>query len=432
MEQSAQGRKDAPPGLDPSERAVGRRLSHLERVRVLDVTRALAGPYAGMVLGDLGAEVVKIEPIEGDPTREHPPHEFGGDSGYFLAANRNKRSLSVDLRQEEGREILSQLVSGSDVVLDNLRVRQRRALGLDFETLQKINPGIVACSLTGFGSEGPYADRPAYDIVVEALAGVMSLTGPLGGPSVRAGVPIGDIVAGLYAVVGILSGLEHRRAHGRGTHVDISMLDCQISLLSYLAQYYLLSGEVAQHQGSGHVGNPMYDSFSTADGSEIVMNAGNDDKFHAVCEVLGRPDIARDPRFAHRRERLANRATLEKLIREEIQRRAEQELYDALLAAGVPCAPINTIDRALQDSQVRFREMVVQVPHHSGGTYLGLGSPVKSKDAVGGPFLSAPARGMDSAALLRQLGYDDGDIERLCRDGVVGAGRPEARPRDRG
>jgi CoA:oxalate CoA-transferase len=398
---------------------VGKRLAHLKGVRVLDVTRALAGPYAGMLLGDLGAEVIKIEPLEGDPTRGNPPYEFGGDGGYFLAANRNKVSIAINLRTDQGREIISRLVRTSDIVLDNLRTRQRTALGLDYASLAAVNPRIVSCSLTGFGSQGPYAARPAYDIVVEALAGVMSLTGPLGGPSVRAGVPIGDIVAGLYSVIGVLSGLQHREAHGKGTHIDISMLDCQVSLLSYLAQYYLLSGDVAEHQGSGHVGNPMYDSFSTSDGKEIVMNAGNDDKFRAVCEVLGRPELVADPRFATRKERLAHRQELQAIMREEMGKRAERELYEAYLAAGVPSAPINSIDRALADPQVRYRDMVVRIPHHSGAPFLGLGSPVKSEDAEGDPFTSPPAKGTATTKLLAEVGYTTREIDELRRAGVV-------------
>lgn len=404
---------------DPGAFDVGKRLTHLEGVRVLDVTRALAGPFAGMVLGDLGADVIKIEPLGGDPTREHPPYEFGGDGGYFLAANRNKHSIALNLRSDEGREVMSRLVRTSDIVLDNLRTRQRTSLGLDFATLSALNPMIVSCSLTGFGSGGPYADRPAYDIVVEALAGVMSLTGPIGGPSVRAGVPIGDIVAGMYAVIGMLSGLQHRREHGTGTHVDISMLDCQVSLLSYLAQYYLLSGDVATHQGSGHVGNPMYDSFKTLDGKEIVMNAGNDDKFQAVCKVLGREDVASDPRFADRRGRLEHRAELQDIMRSEMGKRTERDLYAAYLAVGVPSAPINSIDRALADPQVRHRGMVVQIPHHSGTPFLSLGSPVKSEDAEGAPFLSPPAKGMDTTRLLAEIGYSAEDVDELERKGVV-------------
>src|ERR1700761_2683631 len=210
----------------------GRRLGLLDGIKVLDLTRFLAGPFAGMVLADLGASVLKVEQVSGDSTRDTPPYFFNGDSAYFLSVNRNKESIALNLRSAGGAEVLRRLVAEADVILDNLREPQRVALGLSYPQLEKINPRIISCSVTGFGSDGPYADRPAYDIVVEALGGIMSLTGPVGGPSVRAGVPIGDITAGLYAAIGTLAGLSSRQATGHGVHVDVGMLDCQISLLS--------------------------------------------------------------------------------------------------------------------------------------------------------------------------------------------------------
>ena len=408
---------------------VGRSLDYLRGVRVVDMTRALAGPFCGMMLADLGAEVVKLEPTGGDPTRTHPPYEYGGDGGYFLAVNRNKKSIAVDLKTPEGHEVFERLMATTDVLVDNLRYEHRKAIGVDFESLERLNPAIVSCSITGFGSDGPYRDRPAYDIIVEAMAGVMSLTGPEGGPSVRAGVPIGDLVAGMYGVIGALAGLERRRATGKGSHVDVSMLDCQISLLSYLAQYHFLGGMVASHQGRGHVGNPMYNAFETADTNaatglknEIVMNAGNDDKFAATCRVLGRPELADDPRFLHRKERLANRDALEAVIQSEIQKWTAKELYEALVEAEVPVAPINSIDGALTDPQVRHREMVVKVPHRDGGEYLALGAPVKSEDAVGEVFLSPPAIGGQTADLMVELGYSADEVAALADRGIVVVG----------
>ena len=408
--------------IQPGSLPEGRRLNHLQGIKVVDMTRALAGPFGGMILSDLGADVIKVEPLTGDPTRGHPPYSHGGDGGYFLTNNRNKRSIAVNLREPEAREIVLGLVKDADVLLDNLRGPQRSALGLEFSQLEKVNPQIVSCSITGFGSDGPYADRPAYDIVVEALAGVMSLTGPSAGPSVRSGVPIGDLVAGLYAVIGTLSGLEHRRAHGKGTHIDIGMLDCQVSLLSYLAQYYLLSGFVAGHQGTGHVDNPMYDSFVTKDGREIVTNAGYDDAFEALCKVIGRPEVSTDPRFVHRKERLANREALQEIIRAEVRNWDIEELYQALLEAEVPAAPIHALDEALDDPQVRHRNMVVQVPHRVGEPFVSVGSPVKSEDSPGEPYFSPPAIGGDTGDLLAGLGYGEQAIRDLAERGVIRLG----------
>jgi CoA:oxalate CoA-transferase len=283
----------APTFEDSPDIGRGKRLSLLKDVKVLDLTHFLAGPFGGMVLADMGASVLKVEQLVGDSVRKSPPYFFEGDSAYFLAINRNKDSIALDLRTPEGQEVLRRLVLRSDVVLDNLRAPQRAALGLSYENLERINPRIVSCSITGFGSDGPYSDRPAYDIIVEALGGIMSVTGPVGGPSVRAGVPIGDIVAGLYAAIGTLAGLESRRATGHGTHIDISMLDCQVSLLSYLAQYYLTGGLVATHQGKAHVSIPTYNTFATKDSREIVIAANTEGMWKALCQVLGREDRRR-------------------------------------------------------------------------------------------------------------------------------------------
>ena len=270
-----------------------------------------------MILADLGAHVTKVEPLTGDATRRSPPYFFQGDSAYFLAINRNKRSLALDIKSPQGRDILRRLVASSDVILDNLRAEQRSAVGLGFDDLQQINPAIVSCSITGFGSDGPYRDRPAYDIIVEAMGGIMSLTGPVGGPSVRAGVPIGDITASLYAAIGTLAGLEARRAHGHGVHIDVGMLDCQISLLSYLAQYYLTGGLVASHQGREHVSIPTYNTFGSRDGREVVVAANTEAMWISLCRVLGREDLPGDARFRTSASRLQHRDELVAILQAE-------------------------------------------------------------------------------------------------------------------
>lgn len=405
--------------MPTDELPAGRRTGLLDGVRVLDLTRFLAGPFAGMVLGDLGAEVIKVEQMTGDSTRYNPPYYFEGDSAYFLSINRNKKSIAIDLKSAAGRKILHDLVRTADVIIDNLRAPQRQALGLSFETLREINPAIVSTSVTGFGSDGPYEDRPAYDIIVEALAGVMSLTGPIGGPSLRAGVPIGDITAGLYAVIGVLAGLESQRRTGQGSHVDVGMLDCQVSLLSYLAQYYLVGGVVPAHQGREHVSIPTYNTFVAGDGIEIVVAANTQEMWCSLCEVLGRTDLVEDPRFPDNAARLNHKAEVVAQLQSEIAKWNAEDLHHALVEAGVPVAPINTVDAALNDPQVRHRAMVVRAPHHSGKSFVTLGVPIKSETTATSEFLSPPALGADSVTLLDELGYTAEQARELAAQGVV-------------
>lgn len=406
----------------PSEPDVGfgQRSSLLSGVKVVDLTHFLAGPFGSMILADMGADVLKVEPITGDTTRRTPPYFFEGDSAYFLSANRNKRSIALNLRAEAGREVLRKIIADADIVLDNMRVGQREKLGLTFAELEKINPRIVSCSINGFGSDGPYNDRPAYDIIVEAMSGVMSLTGPVGGPSVRAGVPIGDITAGLYAAIAALGGLEHRRRTGKGQHIDVSMLDSQISLLSYLAQYYLTGGLVATHQGRAHVSIPTYNTFATKDDSEVVIAANTQEMWRALCDALGRADLVDDPRFASGADRLANKDALLPILEAEFLKWTTEEIDTALVAAAVPVAPINGVDVALENEQVRHREMVVKVRHRSGKDFLTVGTPLKPDDAPGGEFLSPPALGGDTEAVLGELGYSASEISALAGAGAIG------------
>ncbi len=413
-------RADSPP-----DAGFGRRASLLSEVKVVDLTGFLAGPFAGMILADLGADVTKVEPLTGDATRRSPPYFFQGDSAYFLAINRNKRSLAMDIKSAQGRDVLRRLVATSDVILDNLRAEQRAAVGLGFEDLQKINPGIVSCSITGFGSDGPYRDRPAYDIIVEAMGGIMSLTGPVGGPSVRAGVPIGDITASLYAAIGTLAGLEARRAHGHGVHVDVGMLDCQISLLSYLAQYYLTGGLVASHQGREHVSIPTYNTFGSKDGREVVVAANTEGMWRALCRVLHREDLPADERFATSGSRLQHRDELVAILQAETRTWDADDLYQALVDADVPAAPINSIDVTLRDPQVAHRQMVVRVPHRGGGDYLSLASPIKTGGEPGEHFSSPPGLGDDTEAVLRDLGYTPQQVADFLAAGAVGSPHPD-------
>lgn len=399
---------------------IGQRTSLLSGVRVVDLTRFLAGPFGSMILGDIGADVIKVEMLTGDTTRVIPPHSFQGDSAYFLSINRNKKSVAVDLKTKAGREVVQRLIASADIVLDNLRLAQRRELGLEYSQLKSVKPDIISCSLTAFGSEGPYEDRPGYDMVVQALSGVMSLTGEEGGKSVRAGVPIGDVVAGLYLVIGALGALEHRRATGEGQHIDVGMLDCQVSLLTYLASYYFVGGVVAGHQGRGHLSLATYNTFETSDGAEIVVCANTQAMWESLCGVLGRKELIDDPDYRTTVDRLNHKSALLAILGAEFAKWSIADIYPALVAAEVPAAPIQAIDQVLSDEQVLLRNMVVDVPHRKGGSYRAVGSPIKSSIATTGPFLSPPGIGEHTEHVLQDIGFSADEIAELVRTVAIG------------
>jgi CoA:oxalate CoA-transferase len=388
----------------------------LDGIRVLDLTRFLAGPFGSMILADMGADVVKVEPPDGDSTRVLPPYFVGDDSAYFLSINRNKRSIVVDLTTSGGQRVLKRLVEHSDVVLDNLRPRQRSRLGVSYEQLRAINPRVVACSLTGFGSDGPYRDRPAYDIVVQALSGVMSLTGEPGSPSVRSGVPIGDLVAGMYLAVGVLGAVVERQRSGVGQHIDVAMLDGQVSFLSYLASYYFVSGVVPGHQGRAHESIPTYNTFEAADGVELVVAANTDEMWKSLCGVLGLDHLVDEERFATNADRLRHRDELVPLLVAAFKARDADAWYEALTAAGVPSAPINTLDRVKRDPQVAHRRMIMDVPHRSDATMQTLGNPVKASRTYSDDYRSPPGLGEHTRQVLAEAGFSPAEIDALAAD----------------
>jgi CoA:oxalate CoA-transferase len=408
-------------GYDTAEPALGRRASLLSDVTVLDLTTVLAGPFGSMILADLGATVVKIERLSGDPTREVAPYYLGGDSAYFLSVNRNKLSMGVDLKSRDGRRVLERLVQGSDVVLDNLRVRQRHNLGLSYEQISVVNPRVIGCSLTGFGSDGPYRDRGAYDMVIQALSGVMSLTGEDGGPSVRSGVPVGDLVAGMYMVIGVLAALAEREASGKGQHIDIGMLDCSVSLLTYLASYYFIGGLVPSHQGRGHVSVPTYNTFVTGDSEDLVICADTQPMWVALCTVLRRGDLVDEVHFKDNPTRLAHKEELLAILRAEVSKWSLNDLYTELVTAGVPAAPINRVDQVMKDPQLLSRGMVVGVPHRNGGTYRAVGSPVKCSRSAADTFLPPPGLGEHSRVIMRRAGFSEAEIDAFIQSGSVGS-----------
>ena len=363
----------------------------LRGIRVLDLTRMLAGPYATMLLADMGAEVIKVEDPAGDPIRRMgPPFEPDGRSAYFMAVNRNKKSVVLDLRTERDRERFLQLVRTADAVVDNFRAGVMEKLGLTPGHLRAVRPDLVTCSLTAFGSDGPYRDRPGFDLVLQAMGGGMSITGEPGGLPARSGVPIGDLAGGIFAALAVCAALLRRERTGEGEHVDLSLLDVQVSLLTYVGQYYLTDGRVPGPVGSGHQSVVPYQAFRTADGHVVIAVFG-ENFWPPLCRALDLEDLI--GRYPDNATRHARRDEVVDCLQRRLLERTTDEWVGVLWAAGVPSGPVNTVDRALHDPQVRHRGMVV-----SDGERELLGNPIKT----GAPdtFAPAPALGQHDAELL--------------------------------
>lgn len=392
-----------------------------EGVRVLDLSRMLAGPYGSMLLADMGAEVIKVEePDGGDPMRVMgPPFLPDGDSAYFLSINRNKKSLALDLTKAAGRDVFLDLAAEADVVWENFRPGVMERLGLAYAALARVNPRVVMCSISAYGQDGPYRDWPAFDLALQAMGGAMSVTGEDGGPPVRMGLPMGDLAGGMFGAFAVSGALFRRERTGRGAHVDLSLLDCQVSLLTYMAQYFWTDGRVPRPLGSGHASVVPYGALATRDGHLIVAIFA--EKFWAgFCGAVERPEWERDARFATNRDRVAHRAELTALVEARFRELTTEEWLRRLHAAGVPAAPILPVDRVLDDPQVRHRRLVVELEHPRHGALSTLGTPIKVDGALETP-LAPPARlGEHTDAVLRDLlKYPAERIAALRREGVV-------------
>jgi crotonobetainyl-CoA:carnitine CoA-transferase CaiB-like acyl-CoA transferase len=389
----------------------------LAGIKVLDLSRIMAAPWATQVLADLGADVIKVErPGAGDDTRGWGPpflKDSAGnptrDAGYFLSVNRGKRSLTLDIAKPEGQAIVRDLASRSDIVLENFKAGALERYGLDHASLSAVNPQLIYCSVTGFGQDGPRRDQAAYDFAIQAMGGLMSVTGerpdaPGGGPQ-KVGVPIVDLMTGMYAAVAVLAALNRRHATGQGEYIDLAMLDVQAAFLANQAMNWLMSGRVPQQGGNRHPNIQPQDVFACADG-QIVLACGNDGQFAKLCEVLGRPEWATDARFAANAGRVRNLAALMELLAPRLREFPKADLTRALDDAGVPCGPINTVPEVFDDPQVRHRDMLRHLPHPVAGQVPSVVSPLRFANAPLKFDRAPPTLGQHTASILTELGFD--------------------------
>ncbi|MBI6921401.1 CoA transferase [Pseudomonas monteilii] len=403
-------------------------LSHL---RVLDLSRVLAGPWSGQILADLGADVIKVErPGSGDDTRAWGPPflkdaagENTSEAAYYLSANRNKRSVTIDFTQPEGQRLVRELAAKSDIVIENFKVGGLAAYGLDYQSLKAINPQLIYCSITGFGQTGPYAKRAGYDFMIQGLGGLMSLTGrPEGeegaGP-VKVGVALTDILTGLYSTVAMLAALAHREQTGVGQHVDMALLDVQVACLANQAMNYLTTGNPPSRLGNAHPNIVPYQDFPTADG-DFILTVGNDGQFRKFAEVAGQPQWADDPRFVTNKQRVANRAELIPLIRQATVFKTTAEWVSQLEAAGVPCGPINDLAQMFQDPQVLARGLAVSIAHPLAGSVPQVASPIRLSETPVEYRRAPPLLGEHTEVVLEEvLGLEAGEVQRLRDAGVL-------------
>ncbi|MGR0186608.1 CaiB/BaiF CoA transferase family protein [Azospirillum aestuarii] len=396
----------------------------LSHVRVLELSRVLAGPWAAQTLADLGADVIKVErPGAGDDTRAWGPPWAGEESAYFLSTNRGKRSITIDFERPEGQELVRKLVAQADVVIENFKVGGLVKYGLDYDSLKAINPGLVYCSITGFGQDGPYAKRAGYDFMIQGMGGLMSITGQpdaeAGGGPVKVGVAVTDVFTGLYATVGVLGALAHRERTGEGQWVNLALLDVQVAVLANQAMNYLVGGKAPQRLGNAHPNIVPYQAFATLDG-HIILAVGNDGQFAKFCQVAGRPELAQDPRYATNPARVANRKELVPILELLLEQRTSRDWLSALEAVGVPCGPINDVSQVFADPHVRARNIHQDLPHPTAGTVPTVASPIRYSATPIEHTVAPPTLGQHTDAVLEQaLGLCAADIAALREKGVV-------------
>jgi formyl-CoA transferase/CoA:oxalate CoA-transferase len=398
----------------------------LQGVRVLDLTRALAGPFCTLMLGDYGADVIKIElPGTGDDTRQWGPPFIGPEmvkeSAYFLSINRNKRSLTLNFKEPQAQEIFLKLAQGADVVVENFTPGVTARLGVDFPTVRRVNPKIVYCSISGFGQDGPYRTRPAYDQIVQGASGVMSVTGEANGDPVKVGVAIADIGSGMWAAFAIMSALYHRegQGHGQGQYIDISMLDAQVAWLTYQAGNYFGNGWSPRRLGTAHSNLVPYQAFMCQDGKYLNVAVGSERLWERFCQGIGREDLRDRPEYARNTDRSENRAVLVPLLQEHFLTQPVSYWLEALQGVSVPCGPINDLADVFSDPQVLHRQMLQEMPHPTLGSIKQTGLPIKFSLTPGSLHRPPPLLGEHNTEILRELGYSQAQIEQMAERAVI-------------
>lgn len=391
----------------------------LEGIKVLDLSRTLAGPFCTMLLGDQGAEVIKIEqPIVGDEARRFTPPTLDGESSYYLSANRNKKSVTVDLKSEEGKQIIYKLAKEADILVENFRTGTLEELGFGYETLKEINPRLIYCSISGFGRTGPESKRAGYDLLLQGYGGLMSITGEEEGPPVKAGMSIVDLTTGMFAVYGILSALFNAQRTGEGQFVDVSLLDGQITLLNYIATSFWATGKNPGRMGSAHPTIAPYQSFKAKD-MTVILAVANDNLWQKMCDVLEWADMKDDSRFAKNIDRVTNREALIDILSKRIDTIESEELFTKLDAVGVPCGPIHTIEQVLNHPQVLARDMILEIEHPTVNGLKVPGFPVKFSDTPSSLRHHPPLLGEHTDNVLSELGYTGREINELRERGVI-------------
>lgn len=389
----------------------------LDGIKVLDLTQAMAGPIATMLLGDLGAEVIKVEPPAGDQTRKWAPPYLNGMSAYFLSANRNKKSLVLDLKEEEGKEILRKLIANSDIIIENFRPGTMKKMGFSYDAVSQIKRDIIYCSLSGYGQTGPEKNSPGYDLTVLANSGLMSINGEPERPPVKFGVPISDIIAGLFSDIAIMAAIIEKQKSGKGQFIDMAMLDANFLILTHQAMGYFATGNDPERLGSAHSSIAPYQVFGTSDGY-IAITVGTEKLWENFVKTIEREDLASRPEFKTNVERVTNREKLAKELNDAFRNYTVKELYGKLTDAGIPSAPINKISEAVANPQIIAREMIKEVDS-SYGRFNILGTPFKMSRTPGSIELAPPMKGEQSLEILKQLGYNEKELENLSKKGII-------------
>ena len=392
----------------------------LEGVKVVDLTRVLSGPYCTMILADFGAEVIKVEmPGTGDDSRAYGPY-VNGESAYYMSINRNKKSITVNTKDPNGVELVKELIKKADVVVENFKPGTMEKLGMGYEDLKKINPEIIYTCVSGFGHSGPFSKRPAYDAIVQAMGGIMSITGPGDGQYTRVGASVGDITAGLFAAVGTITALYHKNKTGKGQKVDVAMLDCQVAILENAIARYLVNGVIPQPKGNRHASITPFEDFLCKDNIKVMVAIGNNGLWKKFLTVAGREELVDDERFNTNPLRTQNYEELKPIMDEIFMTKTSDEWYEQLVAANVPVTYVNTVDKVISNEQVVAREMIVEANHPKVGPFKMADTPIKMSETKGGFRTPAPVLGENSDEILRDyLGYSEEQIAEVKAKNIL-------------